>query len=65
MEKVDFGLKVVMIEKLGTASLLRAFKNRRSEPVFVNVYGAQESIPPGCESIPGLLRRFTKTVSGP
>ncbi len=43
----------------------------RSEPVFVNVYGAQESIPPAyvawragpiCwESIPGLLKRLTNT----
>ncbi len=28
------------------------------EPVFVNVYGAQESILPGWEAIPGLLKRF-------
>jgi hypothetical protein len=33
---------------------------RLSERVFVNVYGAQESIPPG---IPGLLKRFTDTGS--
>ncbi len=30
----------------------------------VDVYGAQESIPPGWESIPGLLKRFTNTGSG-
>jgi hypothetical protein len=35
-----------------------------AEPVVVNVYGAQESIPPGWESIPGLLKRFTNTGSG-
>jgi len=29
------------------------------ESVFVNVYGAQESILPGWETIPGLLKRFT------
>jgi hypothetical protein len=34
-----------------------------AEPVFVNVYGAPESIPPGWESIPGLLKRFTNTGS--
>jgi hypothetical protein len=28
-----------------------------TEPVFVNVYGAQESITPGWESIPELLKR--------
>jgi hypothetical protein len=33
-------------------------------PVFVNVYGAQ-SIPPGWESIPGLLKRLTNTDSVP
>ncbi len=32
-------------------------------PVFVNVYGNQESIPPGWESIPGLLKRFTNAAS--
>jgi hypothetical protein len=36
---------------------------RLSERVFVNVYGAQESIPPGWDSIPGLLKRFTNTGS--
>ncbi len=35
----------------------------RSEPVFVNVYVAQESISPGWESIPGLLKRSTNTGS--
>jgi hypothetical protein len=35
-----------------------------AEPVFVNVYRAQESIPPGWESIPRLLKRFTNTGSG-
>ncbi len=34
-----------------------------AEPVFVNVYGAQESIPPGWESIPGPLKRFPNTGS--
>ncbi len=34
-----------------------------SEPVLVNVYGAQESIPPGWESIPGFLKKFTNTGS--
>jgi hypothetical protein len=34
---------------------------RLSEPVFVNVYGALESIPTGRESIHGLLKRFTNT----
>ena len=29
------------------------------DPVLVDVNGAQESIPPGWESIPGLLKRFT------
>jgi hypothetical protein len=32
-----------------------------SEPVFVNVYGAQESILPGRESIPGLVKKSTNT----
>jgi hypothetical protein len=32
-------------------------------PVFVNVYGAQELIPPGWELIPGLHKRFTNTGS--
>jgi hypothetical protein len=27
------------------------------KPVFVSIYGAQESIPPGWESIPGLLKK--------
>jgi hypothetical protein len=34
------------------------------EPVFVNVYGAQESIPPSWDSIPGFLKRLTNTGSG-
>ncbi len=33
-----------------------------AEPVFVKVLGAQESILPGWELIPGLLNRFTNTV---
>ncbi len=36
---------------------------QRDEPVFVNVYGAQESILPGWESIPGFLKRFANTGS--
>jgi hypothetical protein len=32
--------------------------------IICNVYGAQESIPPGWDSIPGLLKRFTNTGSG-
>ena len=32
-----------------------------TEPVIVNIYGAQESIPPGWESIPGLLKGSTNT----
>ncbi len=36
----------------------------KAEPVFVNIYGAQESIPPGWESIPGLLKRFSNSGSG-
>jgi hypothetical protein len=41
-----------------------------SEPVFVNILGAQESIPkelipPGWESIPGLLKRFKYSGSVP
>jgi hypothetical protein len=36
-----------------------------SEPVFVNVYGAQESIQPArLGIIPGLLKRFTNMGSG-
>jgi hypothetical protein len=35
-----------------------------TDPVFINVYEAQESITPGLESIPGLLKRFTKTGLG-
>ncbi len=38
--------------------------DKRSEPEFVNVYGAQESIPPGWKSIFGLLKRFTNMGSG-
>ncbi len=34
-----------------------------AEPVFVNVYGAPVSIPPGWESIPGPLKWFTNTGS--
>jgi len=34
-----------------------------TEPVFVNVYGAQESIPPAWVSIPGLLKRSKNTGS--
>ncbi len=30
------------------------------ETEFVNVKGVQESIPPGWESIPGLLKRFKR-----
>jgi hypothetical protein len=33
------------------------------EPVFVNNYGAQESISPGWESISGLLEGSTNTTS--
>ncbi len=33
------------------------------EPVYVYAYGAQESISPGWELIPGLLKRSTNTVS--
>ncbi len=33
------------------------------EPELVNVSGAQESIPPGWESIPRLLKRFTNSGS--
>ncbi len=41
---------------------------KASQARFVNVYGAQEtilmkSIPPGWESIPGLLKRFTNSGS--
>ncbi len=36
----------------------------QKEAVFVNVEGAQESIPPGLESIPVLIKRFTNTGSG-
>jgi hypothetical protein len=32
--------------------------HRRLEPVFVNVSGAQKSIPPGWESIPELLKKI-------
>ncbi len=40
-----------------------------TEPVFVNVYGvkginSEESIPPVWESIPGLLKMFTKSRAG-
>jgi hypothetical protein len=37
-----------------------------TEPVFVNVYGAHPygTGPPGWESIPGLLKRFTNTGPG-
>jgi hypothetical protein len=38
-------------------TFLRLFPQH--EPVFVNGEGAQESIPPGWESIPGLPKRFT------
>jgi hypothetical protein len=31
--------------------------------LFVNISEAQKSIPPGWESIPGLLKRFTNTGS--
>jgi hypothetical protein len=34
------------------------------EPEFVNVKGAQESIPPSWELIPGLLKRFENSGSG-
>jgi hypothetical protein len=34
-----------------------------AEPIFVNVYGDQESIPTGWESVPGLLKKFTNTGS--
>jgi hypothetical protein len=44
--------------------ILKVKIRKRTEPVFVNVYGAQESIPPILESIPGLLERLTKTGSG-
>jgi hypothetical protein len=36
---------------------------RPPEPVFVNVYGDQESIPLCWESVPGLLKRFTNMGS--
>jgi hypothetical protein len=36
-------------------------KKEKAEPIFVNVSGAQESIPPGWESIPGLLKRLTNS----
>ncbi len=36
---------------------------QKTEPVFVNVQGAQESIPPGWASISGLLKRFTNSGS--
>jgi hypothetical protein len=39
-------------------------KIKKPEPLFLNVYGAQESIPPGWESTPGLLQKFTNTGSG-
>ncbi len=35
-----------------------------TEPLFVNAYGAQQSIPPGWESIPGLLKSSTNTGLG-
>ncbi len=38
-------------------------RQKDPEPVFVNVYGAQEWIPPGWESIPAVLKRFTNTSS--
>ncbi len=54
----------------GGVSILRDKGAKVStEPLFVNVYGAQESIleesiSPGWESIPGLIKRFTNTGSG-
>jgi hypothetical protein len=36
---------------------------RNPQPVFVNAYAAQETIPPGWESIPELLEKFTNTGS--
>jgi hypothetical protein len=45
---------------------LQKLMGRILENVFVNVHGAQESIPPlGWEWIPGLLKRFTNTGSEP
>ncbi len=38
------------------------FEPFNSELVFVNVYRAQESIPPGWESIPELLKRAQTAV---
>jgi hypothetical protein len=39
-------------------------KIQKPEPLFVDFYGAQESIPPDWESTPGLLKIFTNTGSG-
>jgi hypothetical protein len=39
------------------------FENSKLEPLFVDVYEAQESIPPGWESTPGLLKKFTNMGS--
>jgi hypothetical protein len=36
----------------------------RIEPVFVNVFGAQESIPPGWESILGSLKDLIRGMAG-
>jgi hypothetical protein len=44
-------------------AVLKVKNGARTEPVFVNVSGVQDSIPPGWESIPGLFKRFTNTGS--
>jgi hypothetical protein len=39
-------------------------KGKRTVPVFLNFEEAKESILPGWESIPGLLKRFTNSGFG-
>ncbi len=44
----------------GTGKEMVDIKKEKVEPVFVNVEWAQESIPPGWESIPGLHKKVYK-----
>ncbi len=45
-------------------AVLKVKNGARTEPVFVNVSGVQDSNPPGWESIPETFKRFTNTGSG-
>ncbi len=55
---------VLTILCLTSQLCVKVKKGKRTVAVFLNFKGAKESIPPGWESIPRILKRFTNSGSG-